>query len=149
MPSLNQRPEDIVPLARHFMMIFADKFGKTLTGITPGAEEALKSFHWVGNVRELKNRVERAVLLAIGKELTLNDLDFASSEGPEMEEEEEGLWMPPLSMAGVNYASLLESMERYYFETALELAKGNVSLAARLLHVSRDKFRYRKSKVLN
>ncbi|HZW36263.1 MAG TPA: sigma-54 dependent transcriptional regulator, partial [Candidatus Deferrimicrobiaceae bacterium] len=59
-PSLNERPDDIVPMARHFLLEFNRKFGKSFTGIAPDAEAALKGYRWRGNVRELKNIMERA-----------------------------------------------------------------------------------------
>ncbi len=61
-PSLNERVEDIIPLAKHFLYGFSKKFSKSFTGISPEAESALKEHRWVGNIRELKNIIERAVL---------------------------------------------------------------------------------------
>ena len=73
-PSLNERPGDIVPIALHFLHEFGRKFGKQFTGISPEAQEALMRFHWKGNVRELRNLVERGALISRGPQLTLGDM---------------------------------------------------------------------------
>ena len=73
-PSLNQRREDILPLARFFLQKFTKKFTKTFTGLAPEAIEALEKFNWTGNIRELRNLIERAVLLGNGSLLTLDQL---------------------------------------------------------------------------
>jgi len=73
-PSLNDRREDIVPLARHFLVEFSGKLGKAFSCITPEAEDVLKAYQWQGNIRELKNVIERGVILGKGPELTLRDL---------------------------------------------------------------------------
>ena len=61
-PSLNERREDILPIAHHYLVEFGRKFGKPVAGIARDAEEALTVHRWKGNVRELKNVIERAVL---------------------------------------------------------------------------------------
>ena len=73
-PSLNERPEDILPLAKHFLLEFSRQFGKHFTGISPEAESALKCHRWRGNVRELRNMIEHGALAGKGPELTLKDL---------------------------------------------------------------------------
>ena len=65
-PSLNERWDDILPMARHFLYKFSRKFGKTFSGISPRAESALMAHDWTGNVRELKNIIERGVLIGKG-----------------------------------------------------------------------------------
>jgi len=54
-PSLNKRREDIIPIAKYFLLKFSDKFNKSITGISPEAQTFLKEYHWGGNIRELKN----------------------------------------------------------------------------------------------
>src|SRR5210317_1913861 len=76
-PSLNERPDDIIPLTRHFLLEFGKKFGKKFTRISSKAENTLLAYNWTGNVRELKNLMERAVLTGNGPELTLRDLGLA------------------------------------------------------------------------
>ena len=73
-PSLNERPGDIVPLTKYFLQVFSNKFGKKFTAISPKAETALLARSWTGNVRELKNLIERAVLIGKGPELSEKEL---------------------------------------------------------------------------
>ncbi|MCG6910753.1 MAG: sigma-54 dependent transcriptional regulator [Deltaproteobacteria bacterium] len=150
-PSLNERREDILLIAKHFLLEFNKKFGKSFNRISLPAETALKSHEWTGNVRELKNIMERAVLMGEGVELTPEHLNLrgrppaapatatASGEGA----------MPRLTADGVDFSALMASIERRYFTDALEMAGGNESRAAKLLGLSRDKFRYRRKKCLD
>ena len=62
-PPLRDRPEDILPLARRFITLFASKYNQSIEGITSAAEERLRAHAWPGNVRELRNSIERAVIL--------------------------------------------------------------------------------------
>jgi DNA-binding NtrC family response regulator len=147
-PSLNQRRDDILPIARHFLQEFSDKFGKSITSITPDAAKRLKEFNWTGNVRELKNIIERGVLMGKGPELTSHDLGlnglgqvapFLDSSASES--------LPPISPTGVDLPGVIKAIEAQYFNQALELSNGNESKAAQLLNFTRDKFRYRRQKL--
>ena len=62
-PSLNERPDDILPLAKHFLSEFNHKFDKSFTGLSLQAENALMAYRWTGNVHELKNLIERSGLI--------------------------------------------------------------------------------------
>jgi DNA-binding NtrC family response regulator len=75
-PSLNERPGDIVPLTKYFLQMFSNNFGKKFTAISPKAETALLAHSWTGNVRELKNLIERAVLIGKGPELSEKELEL-------------------------------------------------------------------------
>ena len=75
-PSLNERPDDIIPLTKHFLHEFSRKFGKKFTGISAEAESVLMVHNWTGHVRELKNLIEGAVLIGKGPELSLKGLDL-------------------------------------------------------------------------
>jgi len=77
-PPVRERPEDILPLARHFLNRFALDFKKKVDGFSPDALQKMKRYSWPGNVRELQNAVERAVLLCDGPligpdDITLDD----------------------------------------------------------------------------
>jgi DNA-binding NtrC family response regulator len=147
-PSLNERRDDIVPIARHFLLEFSEKFEKTFTGISPQAEKSLREFRWTGNVRELRNLIEKAVLLADGPVLTLQDLGL---EGYPEHEVLEGSQcenrLPPISPSGIDFSEVISDVEKRYFEEALRIAEGNETKAAQLLHLSRDTFRYRRKKL--
>jgi len=147
-PSLNERPEDIIPLAKHFLYEFSSKFGKAFTGITPEAQNALMSYRWTGNVRELRNLVERGVLTGQGPELKPRDLGIKEiMDGEASEQKKARMEFPPLSPAGIDISSVQQSLEKFYIKEALKIAGGNESKAARLLSLNHHTFRYRKKKL--
>ncbi len=73
-PPLRERPEDILPLAKDFLIFFSRTSHKALPGFTPDAEQVLTACQWPGNVRELRNTVERAVILGSGEQIGTKDL---------------------------------------------------------------------------
>jgi DNA-binding NtrC family response regulator len=146
-PSLNQRLEDIPLLARFFLERFTKKFGKAFTGLAPDAMEALQRFNWTGNIRELRNIIERAVLLGSGALLTLEQLGLEASECAAEPSSAAGPTdLPPLSHQGIDLPAVIQAIEKEYFKQALRLTAGNTSKAAKLLNLSRDKLRYRLNK---
>ncbi len=144
-PSLNDRKEEIEPLAHSFAVHFAEKFGKRITGISPEAIEAMKHYTWTGNIRELRNIMERAVLISKSSVITLNDTGL---ELPGMKKEAtlNTLRLPALTESGVDFSAIEAMVESYYFDTALRLSGGNESGAARLLNLNHHTFRYRNKK---
>jgi DNA-binding NtrC family response regulator len=147
-PSLNERRDDILPLAKHFLVEFSRDFGKEFSGIRPEAAAALKAYDWRGNVRELKNLIERGVLVGKGKELTLQDLGIGSSgKEPMLEQERYEPGFPPILPEGIDFSSVQESFEKFYIQKALKLAGGNESKAAKLLNMNHHTFRYRRKKL--
>lgn len=147
-PSLNERESDIIPIARHYLFEFNRKFKKRFTGFTDKAERALKAYDWIGNVRELRNVIERGVL--VGMEPKLDSEDF----GIQTREEEKSLTpmdhvsvYPQLLSGGVDFPSIQAAIEGHYMKEALKLAKGNESEAARLLNINHHTFRYRRKKL--
>jgi len=148
-PSLNQRPEDVLPLSKHYLEEFSRKFGKTFTGISAKAEAILQAHNWTGHVRELKNLMERAVLTGKGPELLPADLGIASgarieSAAPVSDKTD----FPPLPPEGFDLDGQLEAFEKHFIQQALKIAKGNESKAAKLLNINHHTFRYRKKKLL-
>jgi DNA-binding NtrC family response regulator len=147
-PSLRQRRDDIVPMAKHFLVEFSQKFKKSFSAISAEAEAALRQYDWPGNVRELKNLIERGVLLSDGPELTLEALGLTDNNDPRSADQpDNGHHLPPVSAGGIDFTAIIENIEKTYFEEALKLAKGNESKAALLLNLTRDKFRYRRQKL--
>jgi len=147
-PSLRERHDDIIPMAKHFLVEYSRKFKKSFTGISIEAQRALTEYDWPGNVRELKNLIERGVLLAAGPELKAEDLglkDITARE--ESGRPGNGRNLPPVSTAGIDYTAVIAGIEKAYFDQALKLANGNESKAALLLNLTRDKFRYRRNKL--
>jgi DNA-binding NtrC family response regulator len=148
-PSLNERPDDIVPLAKYFLQQFSQKFGKQFSGISSTAERILIAHNWTGHVRELKNLIERAALTGKGPDLSPIDLgleEYCRSEDYGLINDQAGFI--PLPSEGIDLDARLQAFEKHYFEEALKLADGNESKAAKLLNLNHHTFRYRKKKLL-
>ena len=161
-PSLNERREDIIPIAKYFLMEFSGKHATTFTGLNPQTEMCLKNRRWTGNIRELRNLIERGVLVGTGPNLKAEDLGIEMIEGKNQVESpqtvnadigappeegvgpplEEGVF-PPLSEEGI----YLEALEEHFIKEAGKMAKGNDTKAAQLLKMSYYSFRYRKKKL--
>ena len=147
-PSLSQRPADIIPMAKQFLVEFSQKFNKSFSSISSEAQAALREYDWPGNVRELKNLIERGVLLSEGPELMLADLGLKKVNGGKgSDPPDNGHNLPPVSPSGIDFYAIIADIEKAYFEDALKLANGNESKAALLLNLTRDKFRYRRQKL--
>jgi two-component system NtrC family response regulator len=121
-PPLRERSEDCALLARHFFERFRKQAHCPLRGLTPGALEAVSRHPWPGNVREVENRMKRAVLMAEGTEVTAADLELGV----------EGDAHP-----GADLKHRLHATERDALLAAWSEAEGNVSQASRILGVSR------------
>jgi two-component system response regulator AtoC len=147
-PSLNERPDDIMPLAKYFLQQFSDKFGKKFSEISSEAENALLDHIWTGNVRELKNIMEGAALTGKGPELKLKELGLESKiQHPKSAAIKNEGGLPPLPPEGLDLSEQLQSYEKHYIEKALKIAKGNESKAAKLLNMNHHTFRYRRKKL--
>lgn len=148
-PTLNQRKEDILPLAKFFLNKFTKKFRKSFTGLTPEVIVVLQNHNWTGNVREMRNLIERAVLLGDGTMLDTEGLGMDTLQSPQRAapDSQNHTKLPDLTPKGVDLPAIVQSIEKTYFEKALALASGNASKAAKLLNLSRDKFRYRMQKI--
>lgn len=145
LPSLNERKEDILLIARYFMNEFNEKFHRCFAGLSPEAEKALLEHHWVGNVRELRNAIERAVLVGRGDRITAEDLGFGEETAPASRHD--GLaTLPGLPEQGLDLPALLEDIRQRLIEESLARTGGNEAQAARLLGVKPHTLRYHKSK---
>lgn len=130
LPPLRGRRGDIPLLAGHFIEIFNKKLGKNIEGVSSEAMALLMGHEWSGNVRELENLIERAIILAKGHLITplelppavTDGLDYYSSNNPE-------------STLSIKKAT--KRLERDLIEKALELTEGNRSKAAKILEISR------------
>lgn len=140
LPPLRDRKEDIPLLLKHFIGLYNTRFKKTVQGVSPDALKMLMAYHWPGNIRELRNMVERAMILA-GDEL-LGSSDFQLRIGPEpLEADSAGEeWKLPAS--GVS----LYEVEKLLIQQAIAMSHGNKTNAARLLRISRDTLRYKVKK---
>ncbi|MFO0699149.1 MAG: PEP-CTERM-box response regulator transcription factor [Nitrospira sp.] len=122
-PPLSQRDADIALLARTFLLRFADEQRKQVKGFTPQAMDAVLAYEWPGNIRELENRIKRAVLMAEGRSITPANL---------------GLQDPAVPESGTGtLKSSRARLERDMVRVVLEKHDGNVSRTATELGISR------------
>ncbi len=141
-PPLRERIEDVPLLARTFLMKYAEEVGKSIETIEADALRALTTYGFPGNVRELENVIERAIALATGSTLALDDLPEeirGRSRGSE-----DLLAFPE---AGIDLEAALQAIEHRFIEAALERAGGVKTRAAALLGVSFRSLRYRLEKL--
>ncbi len=135
MPSLRERRDDIPVLIKHYLAIAAKEAGKTIKDIDYEAMQALLAYDWPGNIRELRNTIERATVLADGEVITMHDLTDK---------------FRTLDIEGVSTSSLrqaLDEFEREYIRRSMTENKGNKEAAANKLGVDLATL-YRKLKKL-
>jgi DNA-binding NtrC family response regulator len=133
-PPLRERREDIVTLAEHFLQNFAQAMGKPHPEITDGAKSYLLKQAWPGNVRELENTIERAVIHSPDGKIDVVHLAVPSQGEHDNDEVDSNILLPP---EGID----LEMLERNVVRQALAAAGNNQSKAAKLLGLTRGKFR--------
>ena len=121
-PALAERTGDAILLAKHFVSRFAREMNPSIKGMSTGALTAIDAWTWPGNVRELENRIKCAVIMAEGKFVTADDLDFG--------EDEEGELL-------LNLKAAREASDRKAIKRAISRTEGNISSAAKLLGISR------------
>src|SRR5262249_20634015 len=138
LPPLRERADDVVLLARHFVEVYARKYGRPAKALSPDATSAVLADPWIGNVRELAHAIERAMLLVDGDAISAAHLGRGAAALGETGSPDGAL--PGASPAA---ASSLDDVEREMIRQALADENGNVSRAARRLGVSRELLRYR------
>ncbi|MGE5893800.1 MAG: sigma-54-dependent transcriptional regulator [bacterium] len=126
-PPLRERGKDMVMLIEYFLGQFNHELKKQIRGFTKEAEAALLSYSWPGNIRELKNCIERAAIYCKGEWITPDELNITKPVVPEGQEPEELL--------------PLEEMERRYILKVLASVGDNKTLAAKVLGISRTTLR--------
>jgi DNA-binding NtrC family response regulator len=134
LPPIRERPEDIVALAQHFLRRYSQAAGKAITGISEDAMERLQKYSWPGNIRQLENAIEQAVVLSNHPILTLDD--FA----PEIREDSPPRLPLNLSQSGqFSFPDMpnLEEVKKRYVLHVMSRTEGNVSQAARILEIDR------------
>jgi DNA-binding NtrC family response regulator len=135
-PPLRERPEDIAVLATHFLDLFAAEMGRAAPALTPEALAVLETHPFPGNVRELKNAIERALILSGGGAIRREHLQLLSAPGattPVLRE------VPMAKVAPTDLPLNLDEAEQALIQRALEQTGGNVAEAARLLGVNRSR----------
>jgi two-component system, NtrC family, response regulator HydG len=143
LPPLRDRPDDIDPLARHFVEKLRDRTCSPVETLADGVLERLRAYSWPGNVRELENVLERALVLADGPCLELSDLPpLELPEGGA----EEGSVGPALTSDGMDLNQVVEGMEERLLREALRQADGVKAEAARLLGLKPSALYYKLEK---
>jgi two-component system nitrogen regulation response regulator NtrX len=126
-PPLRQRLEDIPQLVEHFNQRFSADYKKRAKLFTGDAVEALQNYAWLGNVRELKNTVERIVIMKSRQKITAEDLPLMNDEIP-----------PASSFRFPSFKEATEAYQREFIQKKLAEADGNISRAAELMEVDRS-----------
>jgi DNA-binding NtrC family response regulator len=142
LPSLRERHEDILPLARYFMEEFNDKYGKHFRSINPDAEQLLLNHPWPGNVRELRNSIERVILLDNDENILGRHLHFLKSEPVSESVGITDQFRFELPEDGIG----LDDVERSIILKVYERCNGNKAKAARFLRIPRHILLYRLKK---
>ena len=122
-PPLRERGNDIILLAEHFLKIYNKKYKKEITGINREAKNKLLKYLWPGNVRELQHVIERAVIMSENSLIRSEDFMFSKPDNDRKIIQEEEL--------------NLETLEKNAIEKAIKLSKGNYTMAAEMLGISR------------
>ena len=138
-PPLRERKEDIVPLATHFIEKFAAELKKDVRGLDPGAVRALKRHTWPGNIRELENTVERAVLMTEGRYVVEEDLNLFDGQASSDNVAAMNLRLPPNGIP-------LDELERQAILEALRINNWVQKDAARFLGISSRVMNYKVAK---
>jgi Nif-specific regulatory protein len=131
MPPLRERKDDIVPLANSFLRRFAGELKKKIEGLDPDAQKLLMRYNWPGNIRELENTIERAILLAEGRAIASTDLRLGEvpTAGGGNREHAAVVKIPPTGIP-------LEDIERHALIEALKMSNWVQKDAAELLSIS-------------
>lgn len=127
---LRERPEDIVPLAEHFVAMFNERAGRNVVGLTPQTAALLTSHSWPGNVRELSNAIERAVVLSSSAMLEATALGLEPARGAKT---------PTINNVSeeLDLRTAIKKVEGQVIARALEKAGGNRTEAASILGLNR------------
>jgi len=136
LPPLRNRPEDILPLFRHFARLFAQKYGGPVRTLSPKAEERLMTYPWPGNVRELRNAIERAYIVSPGPTIGLEDLPKA------LRDQGTDRLFPGIPLQRLPFREakekVIDHFERVYLTKTLTRVNGNISRAARRTGLQRQ-----------
>jgi two-component system response regulator AtoC len=154
LPALRERREDIHPLVIHFLEHYKQRTGRFVSGISKAALEALISYDWPGNVRELENAVERAVIIAAGRQIELDDLPaaigkvVAGRQATLRVERAQAASEGRSTKLEIEVPSSMDEIERHAIEATLDYTSGDKTKAARLLSIGRKTI-YRKLEQYN
>lgn len=138
-PPLRERKEDVRMFAMAFVHEFAQKFNRNNINLSDDAMVLLENQYWKGNIRELRNAIERAMLLLDGDELKEKHFSFLQSVKEAKTEKDNDVFMLKIPREGISIDVVIKNL----ILQTLELTKGNQVRAAKILGLSRSKLRYR------
>ena len=131
LPPLRERTDEIKELVLSFMHTYAEKYGRNVKSIDQQVLDSLRLHRWSGNIRELKNTIEKAVIMSDGDTLTMDDLQLSIPYGGQ--QSADGQPKPAMEYCG----ETLEMQEEKTIRAAMEKCGGNLSLVAKTLNISR------------
>ena len=131
-PPLRKRPEDIEPLARHYLQRFAAEAGRRVRDFAPEALHALQAYHWPGNIRELRNVIERAVVLSTDEVIAADELALSQLSSPGDTGRKSGERAAPF------VPLTLDELEQRHVQATLAAVGGNKTKAATMLGIERS-----------
>jgi len=137
LPALRERGNDVLLLAEHFLKFFRAKMNKNINGFSPAAAQKLLAQHWPGNVREIRNVIERALILETGREIQPASLPDFSTEF-RLQKTNATALAPDESLDAA-----MERLERELIQSALEQNNFSLTRAAERLKLTRHSLRYR------
>jgi two-component system response regulator HydG len=146
LPPLRERAEDIHMLVFHFLEAYKEKTGRFISGISNDALRALINYEWPGNVRQRENAIERAVIIASGRQIELDDLPEAIAESAghaHAHARLARLRSPNDASLSIDFPAPMDEIEKAAIDAAMEYTSGDKSKAARILNIGR-KTLYRK-----
>jgi DNA-binding NtrC family response regulator len=147
LPPLRERMQDLDLFVTAFIKEFDQAMGKSVVGVSDEALRLMRNYDWPGNIREVRNVIERALVLCDGQEIQPAHLPAELSDGygfPGGLQSQDP--RRDLARGGVDLSELVSGMERRLIQGALERTDGNQTKAAKLLSISRDQLRYRLEK---
>lgn len=142
LPPLSERKEDIIELIHHFCKTYSVLYKKEVKGVSTDALKALLSYPWPGNIRQLKNLIERAVVLSDSEEITLNELpdemtvkQLKSNDTNDFDHLKELLLM--------DFTGAKKEFEKLYIENCLMQTSGNITQAAAIIGIHRQSLQHK------
>lgn len=132
LPPLRERQDEIIPLAERFMKEFASRYGRDVDSFSGSAMETMVSYRWNGNIRELRNAVEKAVIVSENRTIGIQDLAL-----PEIPDTVAGVTAGKDTDTPEEDGQTLEMMEERLIRSAMKKYNGNLSMVAKSLDISR------------
>ncbi|MCX7761782.1 MAG: sigma-54 dependent transcriptional regulator [Candidatus Kryptonium sp.] len=139
LPPLRERKEDIPLLVMSFIEEFNKKFRKNFIGVNEKALDILKSYHWPGNIRELRNTIERILLVENDTEIKPEHLRHLQLQKADVEIDKESEFVLKIPPTGISMDKVLREL----IIQTLKITNGNQVQAAKILGITRSKLRYR------